>query len=409
MARGSENQLVASPARTQSGIGSVVILCPTTLATALALATLDVFAWTSNGPSYRYVVATTWLVLAFAVDGALVGSRRRLSPSVICPLVLLGLWILALHVTAIGSATWAPDTLVILAGALPLLAAPAAYFAFPPRPQWRARMVNVFLGVSLIFSVAAALDAVLTPWGEQPTLLGHEKAFLAVVVVALPRTRVTTLCKAITVVALVVAFMKYPSATDGFVAVVSLVSFWLIRAKSRTSLNIRAVGLVVCFAVLAINSADWLAKFYTAVGRGDNINTRVGLWDQAINTVYDSPLVGSAASEPITGLANIRGLIQPVPFHNSFLALAACCGLVAVGLFALASLLLFVRCLSADTVRRNSARLWLPAFLGGLVTMSVNPVLENLGTGLPLYALMLCGSIDVPKIRESTENYLAAH
>ncbi|MDV2976878.1 UNVERIFIED_CONTAM: O-antigen ligase family protein [Actinomycetes bacterium ARC8] len=292
-----------------------------------------------------------------------------------------------------ATGTWAPDTLVILAGALPLLVAPVAYYALPPRPHWQGRLYIVLMCATAIFAVSAVVDGLLTPWGEQPTLLGHEKAYLAVVLIGMPNSKTTRICKLLIIVGLCLAFTKYPSATTGFVLIVSALCFWLIRAETRASRNIRFIFLLLGFAVLSTSSAAVIAAFYRFFGRGDNTDTRLGLWEQALQTVTRSPWVGSAASEPITGLANIRGIIQPVPYHNSYLSLAACCGLTALLLFACSVVFAVLNSLSLTRVNREYTQLWLPALMAGLITMSVNPVLEKLGTALPLYALLLCGSI----------------
>lgn len=385
-------------------VAGVPIPCPMTVGTALALAALDVFSWTSHGPPYRYVLATIWLVVAFAVDGAIHGSNRCLRPVVVLAMCLFGFWMLGIFVFAVMTRNWSSDSLVLFAGVLPLLAAPAAYVALPSRPQWAFAAQRICRGSVAVFSIAALLDAALTPHGEQPELLGHEKAFLAIVVLALPRFRGSWFVKWVVGLAVVVAFLKYPSATVGFGAMVAIVCFMLVQARTRTSLYVRGSMLVTCFLVIAINASDWLARFYLVVGRGDNTSTRIGLWDQALNTVRGSPLVGSAASEPITGLANIRGLIQPVPFHNSFLTLAACCGIIAVALFALLVLCLSSAILSFDPDVRRGTGLWLPALLAGAVTMSVNPVLDELGTALPFYGLVLCGASSVLSTQRGSQN-----
>lgn len=386
----------------QNQIVMPVVHCPATIGTALALASLDVFAWTSYGPSYRYIVATGALVMSFAIDGAIHGSSRRIRPGVAIAMSLFGLWMLGILAHAILTKTWTADSLVLFAGVIPVLAAPVAYIALPPRPQWSRTSWRYCYGSILIFVLASLLDAVLTPAGEQPQLLGHEKAFLAVLVFALPNFKGLRLAKVVTVCAVIIAFVKYPSATVGFAAIVAFVGFLLIDAKTRPSVYLRGSVLVLCFAVIALNASDWLTKFYLLMGRGDNTNTRLGLWEQALTTVRESPMVGSAASEPITGLANIRGFIQPVPFHNSFLTLAACCGLVAVILFCVVILSLGWAVFSLNPTVRNGTRLWLPALLAGVITMSVNPVLEELGTALPFYALVLCGAASGISNRKGT-------
>jgi hypothetical protein len=376
----------------QDQIGMHLVPCPATIGTALLLASLDVFAWTSYGPSYRYVVATGSLVVAFAVDGAIRGYSRRIRPGVAIAMTFFGLWMLGVFVYAILTKSWAGDSLVLFAGVIPVLAAPAAYIALPSRPGWSQSLQRYCRGSIMVFVLASFLDALLTPTGEQPQLLGHEKAFLAVLVFAMPNFKGLRLAKAFTFCAVIVAFVKYPSATVGFAAIVAVVCFLLINAKTRPSVYLRGFALVVCFIVIALNASDWISRFYLLVGRGDNTNTRLDLWEQALTTVRESPIVGSAASEPITGLANIRGLIQPVPFHNSFLTLAACCGLVAVILLAIVVLCLSSAVFSVDSSVRKGTGLWLPALLAGAITMSVNPVLDELGTALPFYALILCGA-----------------
>lgn len=395
---------VALPTRRLSCWTQGVVFCPTTLATGLLLAALDVFAWTSSGPSLRYVIATLWLVISFAIDGSIAGGARRLHPALVAAMVSFGAWILAVHLSAVLSGRWSSDTLVILAGALPLLVGPAIFYALPPRPQWRTAMMTGLTTASVLFAVTAVLDAVLTPWGEQPTLFGHEKAFLAVVILALPPVRSSSFTKFLTVVGLVIAFMKYPSATVGFAVLVSSVCFWLICATTRASLIFRMLILLGCSMLLLANAAEWIRQFYYLTGRGDNTDTRLGLWAQAVENVRRSPIVGSAASEPITGLANIRGVIQPVPFHNSFLSLASSAGLVALVLFILVITFAALTSLSLDGLSKSHNWVWFPAFLAGVVTMSVNPVLESLGNALPFYALLLVGSVSVMRFKEGLEN-----
>ena len=335
-------------------------------------------------------MAILWFVLAFGVDGAIVGSKRRLRTGVVIPIYLFGAWVFGVFSFAILTNAWAPDSFVLLAGVIALLVAPVAYFALPPRPSWQVSIERFYRFALCAFALTALIDAYQTPAGMQPVLLGHEKAYLAVIVLAAPKFRGSQLVKFVVVVALGVAFIKYPSATVGFVAIVSLVCVWLLVARNRTSQNLRAAGLIVSFGLISYNASDWVAQFYAATGRVDNTNTRLGLWDQALSTITTNPLTGSTASESITGLANIRGIIQPVPFHNSFLTLAFCCGVVAVILFGLVLLAIVTSCLSSSLDNRKAAILWLPALLAGVVTMSVNPVLEKLGTALPLYALILC-------------------
>ncbi|MFJ6346472.1 O-antigen ligase family protein [Pseudarthrobacter oxydans] len=337
-------------------------------------------------------MAILWFVLAFGVDGATVGSKRRLRAGVVIPIYLFGAWIFGVFSFAILTNAWAPDSFVLLAGVIALLVAPIAYFALPPRPSWQVSIERFYRFALCAFAITALIDAYLTPAGMQPVLLGHEKAYLAVIVLAAPKFRGSQLIKLVVIVALGVAFIKYPSATVGFVAIVSLVCVWLLVARNRISQNLRAAGLIVSFGVISYNASDWVAQFYAATGRVDNTNTRLGLWDQALSTITKNPLTGSTASESITGLANIRGIIQPVPFHNSFLTLAFCCGVVAVILFGLILLAIVTSCLSSSLNNRKAAILWLPALLAGVITMSVNPVLEKLGTALPLYALILCAA-----------------
>lgn len=366
--------------------------CPATIATALLLATLDVFSWTSDGPSYRYVIAILWLALAFAIDGSLAGDRRRLHIGVVFAIYLFGLWVAGVFTYAILTKHWAADSFVVLAGVIAIVIAPVAYYALPARPGWHLPASRFFQWATYCFAGAALVDGILTPAGSQPILLGHEKAYLAVVALAAPRFSGVIAMKTTVVIALIVAFLKYPSATVAFVGLVAGICVWLLSAKTRGSLVLRTGGLVLCFAIISYNASRWVSQFYSATGRVDNTSTRLGLWDQALATIAKSPITGAAASERITGLANIRGIIQPVPFHNSFLTLAFCAGIVAVVLFGLLLSAALLACLSSSPRELRGALIWMPALFAGVITMSVNPVLERLGTALPLYALILCSA-----------------
>lgn len=369
-----------------------VLGCPTTIGTALLLATLDVLSWTSDGPSYRYVIAIAWLTLAFAIDGSVAEGRRRLRVGVVFAIYLFGFWIVGVFCYAILTKHWAPDSFVILAGVVALVIAPIAYYALPARPTRYGSAYQFFIWATYCFAFAALVDSVLTPAGFQPVLLGHEKAYLAVIALAAPKFRGSLLMKAIVVIALSIAFIKYPSATVAFVGLVAGICVWLLSARSRGSLILRSGGLVLCFTVISLNASTWVTQFYSATGRVDNTTTRLGLWDQALATIGKNPITGAAASERITGLANIRGIIQPVPFHNSFLTLAFCAGVVAVVLFGVLLIAALLGCMSSSPRQLKAARIWMPALFAGVITMSVNPVLERLGTALPLYALILCAA-----------------
>lgn len=368
------------------------LICPATLATALLLASLDVFSWTSDGPSYRYVIAIVWLSLAFAIDGSLARGKRRLRVGVVFAIYFFGAWVMSVFIYAILTKSWAADNLVVLAGVLGLVLAPIAYFALPARPDRSFAAARYFQLATYFYAGAALVDAVLTPLGSQPVLLGHEKAYLAVVALCAPRFRGGAIMKTIVIMGLIVAFVKYPSATVAFVGVVAGICIWLLSAKTRDSLYLRSTGLIVVFCLIFYNADNWVSQFYSLTGRVDNTSTRLGLWDQALATIDRSPITGAGASESITGLANIRGIIQPVPFHNSFLTLAFCAGIVAVVLFGLLLVAALWGCLFSFPSGLSAARIWMPALLAGVITMSVNPVLERLGTALPLYALVLCSA-----------------
>lgn len=269
---------------------NIAIACPATGGTALLSATLDVFSWMSDGPAHRYFVAIAWLVLAFAIDGALAGRKRRRRTGVVLTLYLFGLWIVGIVSFAILMGNWRTDSLVVLVGVLAILYSTIAYFALPARAKWRPPIELYYGFATFVFAFSALIDAFLAPAEMQPIVLGHEQVFLAVVALAVvalaaPKFRGSMLMKLVVVVALAIAFTEYPSATVGFVAILAFVCVWLLSAETRTFLIIRATGLIVCFGVISFKSTDWVARFYSATGRVDKTNTRPRLWDQALATI----------------------------------------------------------------------------------------------------------------------------
>ncbi|WP_413248297.1 O-antigen ligase family protein [Sinomonas flava] len=312
------------------------------------------------------------------------------------------LWMAGILFSALWSGSWVPDTFVLFACLIPLAMFPIAFIALRPRPMLRKMLERFAHSAAVLFAWTAFADAILTPAGQQANLSGHEKAFLSVAVVLLPTMKRFPIFKLAAVGGLVVAFIKYPSATSTLVVLVALLSIWLLNANNRWVVVLLVLVIAAAIWAGAAYFSEWLDIFYQTMSRGDNTDTRLALWDQALYQINESPWTGTTASEPITGYANIRGEIIAVPFHNSLLSLAFCAGYIGLALFVFYVLAALAAVLLSNRTERKASLVWFPAAVAGLATMVANPVLEKLGTALPFYALLMCALIPAHRGRTDT-------
>lgn len=371
------------------------VAVPWTIATALVISSINSTGLLPSSPEV-YVLAALALVVALIADHRGNGANYRLSGPGSVVAGMLSLWLLLLTFIAIDSASWAPNTFVITYGAAVLLVAvivrsPAV--RAPAASSGRPAQALVF--GALLFALVSIIQGLDTIDGAWTQGLNHERMFIAVLCFTLPLGRHSMFVRVLVALAVAVSIFRYPSATT-FVALLAaaLTAMVLRGARRLWAVLALLLGVVAMLVALPIVN-DLLRFFYATIGRVDNSSTRRHLWSQANRILADNPVLGGAMSEPITGMAHINGITQPVPFHNTLLTLGVAGGYVAMVLFGLLVLLLLGRGLFGSERNLGHAKLWVPSFVAAVVCISVNPVLEKLDTVLVFYALVVCGLLTV--------------
>jgi O-antigen ligase len=304
-------------------------------------------------------------------------------------------WLLSLTAIAMMENTWARNTLVVVTVSILIGAAGWLNLLRFGRGH---RIANGFVArapyiAAGVFAATSLLEVlVLNPTGPF-ALLSHEKTFVAIYVLCMPRRRGARAIKVAMFAALMASLIAYPAATTVATLFAAAAISWLVRWNR---LNI-ATMLMMC-ASLAVgffflqSMENALHDFYSAVGRTDNTQTRLFLWQQVFPYVQDHPWAGGEAKVSITALANINGVLRPTPLHNSFLTL-----LVVGGVVALCLLLTLVVVLTTTVVSRSAStpaahiHQWLPPLVAGFGTFAVNPVIDNLASSLFFSVLILVG------------------
>lgn len=378
------------------------MMLPRTVALGLLFAAADYADWATHGPDARYLVIVA-LVAALATD---YGRQLHAGPapaSLILPVYcfVAWLWVLAVHALAMNS--WANSTTVLILPPLIVLAAsilsssgwPAA---FRPDPAW---IVYLPYAAALVFGGLSLLDAVQAPVGRPLHLLNHEKSFIALFILLMPAAKGSIAVKLLTAAAMAVSLYKYPAATTLIAIALAVGAVLLLRfiPNPYPWVLLAAAALpVLGFTGLLFKGLD---AFYRAIGRGDNNETRLSLWGQAWPHLVQNPLAGSAMQERITGVGRIDGVLRLVPFHNSYLTLMVAGGLVAIVFFALFVLAAFLVALKRPRPFRSAqATQWLPAILAALISMTVNPIIDELGSATFLYILLAVALVDLTRARE---------
>lgn len=346
---------------------------------------------------WGYLTTAVILLVTLIIDGGLARLSWQMRHIAVVVGAVFGAWMLLLAIRAIVSATWHVNTLIIIFGACILLAAPVLLRLAPaavPRVEGRPWSDNARSLAAAIFAAIGIVNGLSTLGIDSPTVgLNHESMFVAVWCLCLPIRRGAKSIKFAICVAIVISLIRYPAATSILALAAAILIAVALRSQRRMAglLLVAASGLIAIYILPRLE--EGLAAFYGSVGRTDNSGTREFLWSQAQSIIALDPLAGGAASASIAGLANIRGIIQPVPFHNTLLTLGVVGGFVAIGLFILLLVVTLGYATFSAGAERTYVRTWAPALLAAAVCLSVNPVLESLGTAAAFYVLILCASM----------------
>ncbi|MCL4368853.1 MAG: O-antigen ligase family protein [Actinobacteria bacterium] len=134
-------------------------------------------------------------------------------------------------------------------------------------------------------------------------------------------------------------FATYPSGTDVVVTVVTTLTLWATQ-PGRSSLRPYVVGvlgiLLLLVAVYNLSKASSLASaYFETVGKSNNTDTRLALWQGGIAVFKESPIYGSAFSGELTITVYRRppdGSPFKAPFHDDYVMMLALGGLIGLAL-----------------------------------------------------------------------------
>lgn len=370
----------------------VPVLMPRTVATGLALVSGDVTGLLTSGPSLRYALVFGALTISTFAD--VHATRRRGSVLVTVPFVALAAWLTLLWLSAITAGQWQPNTLVVIYAAV-VLALAATNMLLPGRRGRAGRSHRWERGVyaaALIFAVVSAVDAAAGETGSPVNLLSHERTFVSLYVLSLPKRRFTWVMRLTMLTALVISFVQYAAATT-LLTVALAVAVAVIVHCSRHPVALTLTSSVLAGGLVLSGVAESvLGFFYSASGRVDNTSTREYLWAQALDIVDEGPVAGGATRISIAYLANIDGRISYAPIHNSYLTVMVVGGVVACALLVVGLTGLVLAGLARPLEeRRDFGSQWLPAYIAVAVSMIVNPVIDKLGASLFFIVLTLVG------------------
>lgn len=374
-------------------------LMPRTVTLGLLFASGDFLRWSTHGPDARYVIIPA-LIAAVAADCARSIPAQRSAAALTLPAYAFLAWLWLLAVRALAMDTWQNSTAVLLAPPLVILAAGflmnSRWPALPRKdPGW---VAYAPYAAAFAFGILGLLDALNAPFGRPLTLLNHEKTFIAVYVLLMPRLRGSWLVKLVMAAGLTLSLHKYPAATTYIAVVLVLAAVLMLRmSRNPALLSVLAAGWL---AILGFTGflGEGLDSFYDAIGRGDNTATRLSLWNQAWSDVRQNPLAGGAMEERITGTGRIDGTLKPVPFHNSYLTLMVGGGFVALLLFSsFIAVVVFKALGESRAFRAQYAVQWLPALLAALTSMTVNPIVDQLGSAVFFYVLLAVGLVNLSR------------
>ena len=137
----------------------------------------------------------------------------------------------------------------------------------------------------------------------------------------------------------VFVFLTYPSGTDVVVAAVTVVTFWVTRPKASRLRPYLVAALAVALLGASLLNLSALSSaasaYFSSVGKRNNTNTRLALWQGGLAEFQQSPVYGSVFAGEITILV-YRKVGQraafKAPFHDDYVMLLALGGAMGFGL-----------------------------------------------------------------------------
>ena len=349
------------------------------LALVLAALTFDLRGTlAASGPARYLVVTAAFAVLAAGAVGQRKILRFPLTASGVAALTLC-IWgstgsILARTVFGARTSALALCTAAGLAVLLPIVG--------PSIDARRCRVLLVILALACsTYTFLAALSAHgLVPGVTNLALFSHEESYLLVLAAAAAVALRWSVLLAALLASDVVIFLHYPAATYllAVAAAALTVVAMRVRVGRRFALALCLFGLSLLVAAIALRQ-DILARYFSAVNKGNNTGFREVLWATTVQHWRPHPVLGSSFVGEGDLTFHVNGQYITDPSHSDYLQFLALGGLLALGLFVVWAATVMVRAISVcRTARVNEpAQLVTVLALGFatmLVTSAVNPV-----------------------------------
>jgi O-antigen ligase len=213
-------------------------------------------------------------------------------------------------------------------------------------------------------------------------------------------------------------FVTYPSATSALVALATAVTLFVTKPKGGRA-RLHLVAIVVLAGLVASifffgRAVEFGNEYFQVVGKKDNSNTRLALWQAGLEHFASSPIVGDVFSGETTVLV-FRQSGGGAPFHNPYnndyiLFLAS------GGVLMFALLVWWIVWVERTAVRRYRGflaggqlsraalmRALLVAFNAWFVAAAFNPLFSGMGrtvTLFSIYAMMM--ALGTPAVAAAT-------
>lgn len=388
----------------------------------VSVVVLDVIGFTLSSGSGRYllVLAALALVCVLRPPHDRLTLRAPTPPDWFAGALLVFGLLGSLYGVVLGSAqspslsVFVPMTLALLH--LTTLGPVADGEAWTHLRRW---MVVGAVYVALHAGTELSLLPALEGGGEEGAAFGavfrHEKSFLIAMALAsawlLGRRALLAALGALTVL----LFVAYPAGTYVLTAVIALATLVMTGRRSGRARTFGMGALVVTLAVFVplqvtgerATGKSLGGRYFEAVGKTDNRETRARLWGLAVERIRESPVVGSGFTGDVSLTTTLSGEKTAVPPHNDFLQIAMGGGLVALlllGGWVVATNAAVLRwCRQAATDRAEGRyrllRLLLLGYNSFFAVALVNPVMSKVGLGATLavvYAMMM--SVGAPPL-----------
>lgn len=371
----------------------VVARWPATLTILVAIPTAQYWLLVSTGSPLRYLIILSVCAIAIAIDGKHRSQDHRSFSAVELGAIIYGLYIVGIFCVSSISSNKQFNTTILVIGAVILVIGPLARRVLPIASESsnnKKDKTNKLVALTCsVFGTVGVLDVLRAPQGEPPSFFNHETLFVAVLVLCLPYRGAFLFAKLSVAIALILSFIHYPTATAALALGVAAGLYIALRNHSVR----KRIGLIAAVVIVLIPLSQLgvtvLQTFYATVGRVDNSSTRDLLWQQAIRALSQEPILGTLGQSNITGLAIIRGILQPIPFHNSYLTLAVYGGLLAAGLLTILMAGRLHHALVSPHPESTYNLVWAPPLATAAIAMLVNPVLDNAASAVPFYLLLL--------------------